>query len=507
MRSRRASSPSGPDDVHGPARAPAPGAGSRATAAAAALRPPGALRRRVAAHPVATDVVVALAAGALGILGGVSKIAPWVVVLSAAWPWYVFWALAYGSLLLRRRRPVTVVVVVVASLVGQAALDETALPWAVTIAFYSVAAYRGARWAWGCAVAVVLVFWALSATLVPELGSALGAGVGIVVVVLVGLNVRGRRQYLAALIERAAQLERERDQEARLAAGAERARIARELHDVVAHGMSVMISLSDGAEAVADIDPARSRDAVRQIGTVGREALADMRRLLGVLHDDDDEAALAPQPGLDGLDDLVQTYRSAGLPVSLTRVGELPTAPALQVVLYRTVQEGLTNALRYAERPARVAVVLRGAVGPGVEAPGLEAGVEAPGLEAGVVAPGVEPGVAAPGVELGVVAGRDLDGRGLGELTVEVVDDGEGTVPAASVGTERGLVGLRERAALYGGRLEAGPRDELGGRGWRLRLVVPDPGAAAAAPSVTTTNTANADAAAADADHSPEEAP
>ena len=484
MRSRRASSPSGPDDVHGPARAPAPGAGSRATAAAAALRPPGALRRRVAAHPVAIDVVVALAAGALGILGGISKIAPWVVVLSAAWPWYVFWALAYGSLLLRRRRPVTVVVVVVASLVGQAALDETALPWAVTIAFYSVAAYRGARWAWGCAVAVVLLFWALSATLVPELGSALGAGVGIVVVVLVGLNVRGRRQYLAALIERAAQLERERDQEARLAAGAERARIARELHDVVAHGMSVMISLSDGAEAVADADPARSRDAVRQIGTVGREALADMRRLLGVLHDDDDEAALAPQPGLDGLDDLVQTYRSAGLPVSLTRVGELPTAPALQVVLYRTVQEGLTNALRYAERPARVAVVLRGAVGPGVEAPGSEPGV---------VAPGVEPG-------------SDLDGRGLGELTVEVVDDGEGTVPAASVGTERGLVGLRERAALYGGRLEAGPRDELGGRGWRLRLVVPDPGAAAAAPSVTTTNTTDA-AAAADADHSPEEAP
>jgi signal transduction histidine kinase len=489
MRSRRASSPSGPDDVHGPARAPAPGAGSRATAAAAALRPPGALRRRVAAHPVATDVVVALAAGALGILGGISKIAPWVVVLSAAWPWYVFWALAYGSLLLRRRRPVTVVVVVVASLVGQAALDETALPWAVTIAFYSVAAYRGARWAWGCAVAVVLLFWALSATLVPELGSALGAGVGIVVVVLVGLNVRGRRQYLAALIERAAQLERERDQEARLAAGAERARIARELHDVVAHGMSVMISLSDGAEAVADADPARSRDAVRQIGTVGREALADMRRLLGVLHDDDDEAALAPQPGLDGLDDLVQTYRSAGLPVSLTRVGELPTAPALQVVLYRTVQEGLTNALRYAERPARVAVVLRGAVGPGVEAPGVEAGIVAPGV-----------------VEPGVVAGRDLDGRGLGELTVEVVDDGEGTVPAASVGTERGLVGLRERAALYGGRLEAGPRDELGGRGWRLRLVVPDPGAAAAAPSVTTTNTTDA-AAAADADHLPEEAP
>ncbi|TWX40030.1 two-component sensor histidine kinase [Frigoribacterium sp. ACAM 257] len=435
MTSRRASSSSGPDHVPGP--------GGRARAAAdvvTAPRPPGAVRRRLAAHPVATDVVVALVVGAVGFAGGISQLAPWVVVLSATWPWYVFWALAYGGLLLRRRLPVTVVAVAFVSLVGQAALDEPALPWALLIALYSVAAHRGARWAWGCSAAVVGLLGALSATLVPQLESPLVAAFGIVVVVLVGLNVRSRRQYLAALIDRAAQLERDRDQEARLAAGAERARIARELHDVVAHGMSVMISLSDGADAVADADPARSRDAVRQIGVVGREALADMRRLLGVLHDGDEDAALAPQPGLDGLDDLVETYRSAGLPVALTREGDLPTAPAVQVVLYRTVQEGLTNALRYADRPARVAVVLRGPASRGAE----------------------------PG------GGRRR--HGLGEVTVEVVDDGEGAVPAASVGTERGLVGLRERAALFGGRLEAGPRDELGGRGWRLRLVLPAPG-------------------------------
>jgi signal transduction histidine kinase len=440
MRSRRASS-SGPADV------PGPGAEARSgVVVAAAPRPPGVIRRGIAAHPVATDVVVALTAGAFALLGGISKIAPWVIVPSAVWPWYVLWALSYGGLLLRRRLPVTVAAVAFAALVGQAALDETDLPWALLIALYSVAAYRGARWAWACSAVVVGLLWVLSTTLVLELESPLVAGFGIVVVVLVGLNVRSRRQYLAALIDRAAQLERDRDQEARLAAGAERARIARELHDVVAHGMSVMISLSDGADAVAEADPARSRDAVRQIGVVGREALADMRRLLGVLHDGDDAAALAPQPGLDGLDDLVETYRSAGLPVALTRVGELPTAPAVQVVLYRTVQEGLTNALRYAERPGRVAVVVRGADPARGPAPARDADT------------GSETRIGSPGV---------------GGVTVEVVDDGAGTVPAASVGTERGLVGLRERAALFGGSLEAGPRAELGGRGWRLRLVLP----------------------------------
>jgi signal transduction histidine kinase len=423
------------------------------------LRPPGAIRRRLAAHPVATDVVVTVLAGGFGLLGGVSKIDTWVIVPSASWPWYVLWALAYGGLMLRRRMPVVVAAVAFGALVGQAALDEVNLPWALLIALYSVAAHRGARWAWGCSAAVVGLLWAASAVVAPEIESPLVAGVGIVVVVLVGLNVRSRRQYLAALIDRAAQLERDRDQEARLAAGAERARIARELHDVVAHGMSVMISLSDGADAVAEVDPARSRDAVRQIGVVGREALADMRRLLGVLHDDADDAALAPQPGLDGLDDLVETYRTAGLPVALTRVGALPTAPALQVVLYRTVQEGLTNSLRYAERPTRVAVVLRGAEGRGAGDGGSSGD--------------------------GGSGSGDVDtlGLGIGGVTVEVVDDGAGTVPAASVGTERGLVGLRERAALYGGTLEAGPRPELGGRGWRLRLALPGPGGGAGAQS------------------------
>ena len=454
---------------------------------------------------MAADVVLALTTGAVAFISGTAKIDTWVVVLPAPWPWYALWAVSYASLLLRRRAPVVVTAVALVSLVAQNALDQISLPWALLIGLYSVAVQRGARWAWVSSAAVVGSL-ALAGTVVPGVESPLVAAFGIVVVVLVGLNVRSRRQYLAALIDRAAQLERDRDQEARLAAGAERARIARELHDVVAHGMSVMISLSDGADAVAEVDPARSRDAVRQIGVVGREALADMRRLLGVLHDDDDDAALAPQPGLDGLDDLVETYRTAGLPVALTRVGALPTAPALQVVLYRTVQEGLTNSLRYAEGPTRVAVVLRGAEDRGAgDDSGRSSG---DGSGSGDV---------------------DALGPGLGGVTVEVVDDGAGTAPAASVGTERGLVGLRERAALYGGTLEAGPRAELGGCGWRLRLALPRPGAAGAQPSPgasaqplpepharpvaratqtqTQTQTSTSTPASADADQTPEEAP
>ncbi|ROR80328.1 Signal transduction histidine kinase [Plantibacter flavus] len=342
----------------------------------------------------------------------------------------MLWAFGYSSLLLRLQAPVLVTAITFAALLGQDVLGGVSQPWAVLIALYSVATQRGARWAWSCAAAVVAILALVSVATPVNTESPVIAGFGICIVVLIGLNVRGRSAYLSALIDRAAQLEREREQEARLAASAERARIARELHDIVAHGMSLMITLSDAADATADVDPTHSRDAVRHIGVVGRDALTDMRRLLGVLHDEEEPAALTPQPGLDALDDLVETYRAAGLPVAVTTSGELPTAPAVQVVLYRTVQEGLTNALRYARQPERVSVILR-------------------------------------------AVGGDTGAESVGETIVEVSDDGMGSSPAVSVGTERGLVGLRQRAALFGGSLEAGPRPELGGRGWRLRLRLP----------------------------------
>ncbi|WP_181133441.1 sensor histidine kinase [Rathayibacter sp. AY2B7] len=380
--------------------------------------------------------------GALGLASGFSQVDAWTFVLSEPWPWYVLWAVAYGGLAFRRRAPALVSALAFAALLGQSALDGVDQPWALLIALYSVAAHRGPRWAWGCSAAVVAILGIVSiATTIPAEAPAIAA-FGIGMAVLLGLNVRGRRAYVAALLDRAEQLERGRVQEVRLAAAAERTRIARELHDIVAHGMSVMISLSDGAEAVVEQDPENSRRAVQQIGVVGREALSDMRRLLSVLHDGQEAASLAPQPGLEGLDDLVETYRSAGLPVAVTRVGELPSSRAVQVVLYRTVQEGLTNALRYAIEPERVTVTLQG-------------------------------GDSASG---GVI--------------VEVLDDGKGTAPAMSVGTERGLVGLRERAALFGGTVEAGPRSELDGSGWRLRLNLPRAGTGRGGGSASTADTA-----------------
>lgn len=373
-----------------------------------------------------------IAAAVLGSMGGFSKVADWAFVASANWWWYPLWAVASAALLLRRRRPVFVTSVALVVFVVQAASGDVALPWTLLIGLYTIAAYRGAWWGWFSALGAVLMATAVAALPSASTHSIVLEVTGAVIAVLFGLTVGGRRAYLSALIDRAAQLEREKDQQARLVASAERARIAREFHDVVAHGMSVMISLSDGADAVADLDPERSREAVRRIGVVGRDALTDMRRLLGVLGDQGsesaagrdrhDEVALAPQPRVADIDDLVATYRTAGLPVVVKREGSLPRPDAAQLVIYRTVQEGLTNALRYAVDPTRVEVAL----------------------------------------------------RGLAETTVvQVSDDGVGTAPASSVGTERGLIGLRERAALFGGTIEAGPRSAQGGRGWRVKLSLP----------------------------------
>ena len=140
--------------------------------------------------------------------------------------------------------------------------------------------------------------------------------------VVLGLNVRTRRAYLASVEERAAQLERERDQQGRLAAAAERARIAREMHDIVAHNLSVMIALADGAGYMADRDPQRAAGAMEQVSQTGRHALGEMRRLLGVLREDE-STALAPQPGLADLEPLLEQVRAAGL---TARAGDLRRA-------------------------------------------------------------------------------------------------------------------------------------------------------------------------------------
>ncbi|HEX5301940.1 MAG TPA: histidine kinase [Streptosporangiaceae bacterium] len=245
---------------------------------------------------------------------------------------------------------------------------------------------------------------------------------------LLGDSARWRRGYYQALEERAARLERERDAQAQVAAAAERARIAREIHDVVAHNVSVMVVQADGAAFALDGSPQRAREALAAISATGRRALAEMRSLLGVLREPADSAgpapggagpALAPQPGVEDLADLLEQARAAGLPVSLTIGGDPRPVPAGEALaVYRVVQESLTNVRKHAGPDATAVVSL------------------------------------------------DYDEGG---LLIRVTDDGAGASavpgrlggvpgPAGPTGPGHGLAGMRERVELYGGTARSGPR-------------------------------------------------
>lgn len=223
---------------------------------------------------------------------------------------------------------------------------------------------------------------------------------------LAGFLLRGRAEQAEAAEERAGRAERERAAAARLAVAEERTRIARELHDVVAHTVSVMV-LQVGAvrlELPASLED--DREALRGVETTGRAALAEMRRVLGALRHDGDEVELAPQPGLDDLGDLLERVGQAGVPVRLNVEGEpTPLPRAIDLSAYRIVQEGLTNTLKHA-RASRADVVLR---------------------------------------------------YGEHDLEIEVSDDGDAGAGAAGNGHGHGLVGVRERVTVYGGEMRAGP--------------------------------------------------
>ena len=262
---------------------------------------------------------------------------------------------------------------------------------------------------------------------------------------LAGVVVRALRSQLDWLAERAERLEVERDQQASLAAAAERARIAREMHDVVSHNLQVMVTLADAAAAAQASDPARAREAIHEVSNTGRQALTDMRRMLGVLRDDPartgapaaivspvaDGNPLSPQPGLAELERLVERVRGTGLRVSLERHGrpfEITSAASLSV--YRIVQEALTNVLKHAAEPTRVDIRL----------------------------------------EFG-----DPD------LVVRVTDDGRARVPAGTAangsghagshGPGHGLSGMAERTATFGGTLSARPSES---GGWEVVAVLRD---------------------------------
>jgi signal transduction histidine kinase len=229
---------------------------------------------------------------------------------------------------------------------------------------------------------------------------------------IVGDNLRTRRAYLGELEAKAVRLEREREDDARRAVAREQARIARELHDVISHNVSVMVVQAAAGADVFDAEPSQARSALTSIEATGREALSELRRLLGVIRTDDDaDALLAPQPGLERLGALLEKVRDAGLPVELTVEGaRSPLPPGLDLAAYRIVQEALTNTLKHAEA-SQASVTVR---------------------------------------------------YGAGELTLDVVDDGDGAAANGAPGGGRGLVGMRERAALYDGSIGAGPRPDGG---------------------------------------------
>ncbi|HEU0305273.1 MAG TPA: histidine kinase [Gaiellaceae bacterium] len=234
---------------------------------------------------------------------------------------------------------------------------------------------------------------------------------------LVGFGLGSKFRQITSAEERAARAERERLEEARAAVAEERARIARELHDVVGHSVSVMTVQAAGVRRLLKPEQEREREALMIVEQTGREALAEMRRLVGVLRRPEEAPALAPQPSLEHLGRLVDQAREAGLPVELRIEGEpVELAAGLDLTAYRLVQEGLTNALKHAR------------------------------------------------AEHAEVLVRYDDGH----VELTVTDDGSGDGGGDSGG--HGLVGMRERVSVYGGELQAGPLPE---GGYRLRATLP----------------------------------
>src|SRR5215211_2585143 len=326
----------------------------------------------------------------------------------------------------RRRFPGTVLGISVASGLAFAALfmPPVFLGPAILVAVYSVAAY-GRRWV------------SLAGLVVAELGLAavwftpamlerstflLFTGV-IAVAWVLGRFVGDRQVYAAQLEERTAELERAREELAHRAVVEERLRLARELHDVVAHAMSVIAVQSGVGAHVAASRPEEVGKALAAIEATSRAALIELRRLLGVLrHDSDPQASLTPVPGLANLDSLLTEVGKAGLAVRLRVEGTpLPLPAGVDLSVYRIVQEALTNVVKHAgPAHAQVTIGYRGQ-----------------------------------------------------EVTVEVIDDGRGTVPPAGdgrVGTGHGLIGMRERVAAFGGDLQVGP---CPGGGFRVAARLP----------------------------------
>ncbi len=326
-------------------------------------------------------------------------------------------------LLWRRRAPAAVFCAIwLAAGVQGLLVRPTGADAALLVAFYTVATSPDTRVTLVLGAALELgvlaasIKWSrgpggLPKTFVGLSGLVTAAGV-------LGINVGNRRQTLQGLRDRTQQLERDREREVALARATERARIAREMHDVVAHNLSVMLALCDGAAYHVYDAPERVEAALAQAARTGRQALTEMRQLLGVLREGPERPELAPLPGIRELESLVELIRAAGVPVHYRLSGDPSgTPPGMELTIFRIVQEALTNTLKHA--------------GPGVHA------------------------------SVSLSCRPDA-------IAVEVRDDGHALGPVGAGGA--GLRGMKERAAVYGGELDAGPAPE---GGWRVRTSLP----------------------------------
>lgn len=397
-------------------------------------RPPGMIRRFWARHPLFADVLLALTCFLLSVGSATvyttariapdgrllpAEPAPLAVGISIS----ILVLIACVLLMLRRRRwPTTVLVAsYVVAAVYMFLLEPAGGPL-ILVASYGMAVYRSSRAAWiafgigiGSLSLLTLLHLAGAFTLQAAVNGVLGQLTLALIGTLIGTNVGGRKRYVEAIIDRSRQLLNERDQQAQIAAAAERARIAREMHDVVSHSLTVIVALSEGAAATSDRD--RARDAAAAAAATARGALTEMRSMLGVLRDGDSDAPLAPAAPVDPRT-TVEAAQRAGYPVTLSVSGDARVAETIEFAIGRVVQEGITNAMRHAPRATAVSVRIERAADP---------------------------------------------------IVVEVVNDGAGTDATVDSGGF-GIRGLAERAAHLGGTLEAG---SVGVDRWVLRAEFP----------------------------------
>jgi signal transduction histidine kinase len=338
---------------------------------------------------------------------------------------------------LRRRMPERMLVLAAVLGVAQLAVNVEVNPadFAMLVIIYTVAAHDGSRWASRLALVGGLSAAPLAQVRWPMEDTGAGGKIFFTIVMsatfalawVLGDSIRTRRAYFAQLEERATRLEREREAQSKVAVAAERARIARELHDVVAHNVSVMVVQADGAAYVMDAAPDQAKQALETISTTGRQALAEMRRLLGVLRTGDakESGEYVPQPDVQQIEDLVEQVRCAGLTVDFKIEGTpRPLPSGVELTAYRIVQEALTNSRKHG-------------------GPEVGASVRLVYFDDG----------------LGLLV--EDDGRGAAH---EMYEDG------GADGRGHGLIGMRERVGMVGGTLDAGPRP---GGGFRISALLP----------------------------------